>query len=593
MSSKRGTARLLTFGTTIVLAGQIVQLGCTSQLGDADHFGNADQLGDADPDQPGATGGGTSSLGSETGGQGSDGTVGPPPVDAPSPGFIRRMTHREYDNTIADLLHIDLELAPTFESDLTQEGFTNNAAAQNVSPTLAEQYVAGAEAVSEVATLNIDSLLSCDALEETACVQAFIDDFGARAWRRPLEEQEKTKAFELFAEMRAESDLDVSVRAVIEYFLIAPHFVYLIELIPADGETGAVHPLSSWELATRLSYFFLGSMPDPALFEAARAGELETAEGVATQARRLLTLPRARERIGLFYEEWLHLRHIDRLQRDPVMFPDFDLSTGPLMREQVKLFVQSIILDQDGSAIDLLTSSSSFLSPELAPLYGTAQAGPVGEFQPAELDPNQRAGLLTHTAVMASLGHYDQTNPVQRGKFVRTGLLCESIQPPPPDAVISIPEVEPGTSTRERFRIHLEDPTCRTCHLFMDPIGLGFEHYDALGQWREEETGLPIDASGEIVGTDVAGPFNGAIELAHQLAESDQTMECMTRTWLRFALGRSGTEADEGTIQAATQQWEDSGYVMKELLVALTRTNAFRQKRVLDPNTSSLNMEMP
>jgi hypothetical protein len=329
-------------------------------------------------------------------------------VDAPSPGFIRRMTHREYDNTIADLLHIDLELAPTFESDLAQEGFTNNAAAQNVSPTLAEQYVVGAEAVSEAATLNIDSLLSCDALEETACVQAFIDDFGARAWRRPLEEQEKTKAFELFATVRTESDLSVSVRAVIEYFLIAPHFIHLMEPIPADGAMGAAHPLNSWELATRLSYFLLGSMPDPALFEAARSGELETAEGVGAQARRLLTLPRARERIALFYEEWLRLRNIDRLQKDPVMFPDFDLSMGPLMREQVIRFVQSIILDQNGSAIDLLTSSSSFLSPELAPLYGTAQAGAVGEFQPAELDPSQRAVRLAgwqHAAPVAAGCH--------------------------------------------------------------------------------------------------------------------------------------------------------------------------------------------
>src|SRR5690606_12411751 len=115
----------------------------------------------------------------------------------------------------------------------------------------------------------------------------FIDDFGARAWRRPLDDQEKTKAFELFSKVRAESELDVSVRALIEYFLIAPHFVYLIEPIPADGQTGAVHPLTSWQLATRLSYYLLGSMPDEALFEAAAAGELDTADGVATQARRL------------------------------------------------------------------------------------------------------------------------------------------------------------------------------------------------------------------------------------------------------------------------------------------------------------------
>jgi hypothetical protein len=219
--------------------------------------------------------------------------------------------------------------------------------------------------------------------------------------------------------------------------------------------------------------------------------------------------------------------------------------------------------------------------------------GPAGAFQPAELDPSQRAGLLTHVAVMATLAHNNQTDPVHRGKFVRTGLLCESILPPPPGADISIPEVAPGTSTRERFRIHQEDPVCKKCHLYMDPIGLGFENYDAVGKWRVEDAGVPIDASGEIVGTDVEGPFNGAVQLANQLAESDQIMGCMTRTWLRFALGRSETEADEGAIQAASAQFESTGYVMKELLVALTRTNTFRQHRVLDPNASSLNKETP
>lgn len=590
MSTKGDTVRFWACRTTIVLAGQFIQLGCSG------------------PDQPGAPGDGTSGdeTGTTTGLTGTtdqgtgdptagDGSGGMPAVDAPSPGFVRRMTGREYDNTIADLLQLDLTLEATFESDLALEGFTNNAAAQNVSPTLAEQYVAAAESVSEAAVENIDELLSCEAalLDEAECVQAFIDDFGARAWRRPLDDQEKTKAFELFSKVRAESDLDVSVRALIEYFLIAPHFVYLIEPIPADGQTGAAHPLTSWQLATRLSYYLLGSMPDEALFEAAATGELDTADGVATQARRLLTLPRARTRIGLFYEEWLRLRNINRMQKDPVMFPNYDLNTAPQMLEQVKLFAQSVILDQDGTAKDLLTSSSSFLSPELAPLYGGSQAGAYGVFQPAELDPSQRAGLLTHVAVMASLAHNNQTDPVHRGKFIRNRLLCEDIKPPPPGVVLSIPEVEPGTSTRERFRIHQEDTLCRTCHEYMDPIGLGFENYDALGQWRTEDAGLPVDASGEIVGTDVEGSFNGAIDLANKLAASDQVMECMTQTWLRFALGRSETESDQGAIETASAEFKNSGYIMKELLVALTRTNTFRQQRVLDPNASSFNKEMP
>ncbi len=598
MPSKGDTARFWAFGTTMVVASQLAALGCA---GSEQSGVEGQETSSSGGQETGAMGGPTgstdtpeSSTGQETAGT----PDGVPAVDEPSPAYIRRLTHREYDNTIAHLFPaLGLKLEPTFEADLAQDGFTNNAAAQNVSPTLTEQYVVAAETVSEAVVKDLDGLLACDAalLEESACVQAFIDDFGSHAWRRPLEESEKTKAFKLFSDVRAEAELDIAVRALIEYFLIAPHFIYLLEPIPAGGQPGAVAPLTAWELATRLSYFLLGSMPDDALFAAAASGELATAEGVAAQARRLLALDAARERIGLFYEEWLRLRNIDRLKKDPVMFPDFDLSIGPLMRDQVKLFAQSIILDQNGSAKDLLTSSSTFLSPELAPYYGTSVAGEAGAFlqESVALDPSQRAGLLTHVAVLATLAHNNQTDPVHRGKFVRNGILCEDVLPPPPGVVISIPEVEPGTSTRERFRIHQENPVCRKCHEFMDPIGLGFENYDAVGQWRIEDAGQPIDASGEVVGTDVEGTFNGAVELANQLAESDQVMECMTRTWLRFALGRSETAGDEGAIQAAGAEFESSGYVMKELLVALTRTNTFRQHRVLDPNVSAFDKEMP
>jgi hypothetical protein len=194
---------------------------------------------------------------------------------------------------------------------------------------------------------------------------------------------------------------------------------------------------------------------------------------------------------------------------------------------------------------------------------------------------------------LAKLAHINQTDPVHRGKFVRTGLLCGAIPPPPTGLVINVPEVTPDTTTRERFRIHQEDPTCAACHVLMDPIGLGFERYDALGQWRDADNGLPIDSTGEVIGSDVAGAFDGAVQLSQKLAQSEEVMECMARTWLRFALGRSDLDADAGAIASAGSKFKESGFVMKELLVALTGTNTFRYQRVLDPTTSSLQPGMP
>jgi hypothetical protein len=309
----------------------------------------------------------------------------------------------------------------------------------------------------------------------------------------------------------------------------------------------------------------------------------------------LLLLPAARDRVGQFYTEWLRLRNIERMQKSTTMFPDYNLSVAPLMLEQVQLFTQAVILDDEGTARDLLTASYSFLNHDLAPYYDQTlpETTPEDVFERVDLDPTQRAGLLTHVAVLAKLAHNDQTDPVHRGKFVRTGLLCGHIDPPPPGAVTTVPLVEPGATTRERFSIHQESLACRHCHLYMDPIGLGFEHYDALGQWREEDNGLPVDATGEVVESDVAGPFDGAIELAHKLADSEQVMDCMARTWLRFAMGRSDLETDAGALASAGGKFKDSGYVMKALLIALTETNTFRYKRILDPTTSSLEQENP
>jgi hypothetical protein len=523
-----------------------------------------------------------------------DPTANSPPPDEPSASFVRRLTHVEYDNTIADLLGVDSQPSSSFEADLAQNGFTNNAAGQNVSPTLAEQYMLAAEALSEEATRDLPALLECDAVQqgEEVCARQFVRNFGAKAWRRPLTAEEEARMVDLFATARTDFEFEVSIQMVVRAFLLSPQFLYLLEPAPVDAAPGSVVALGPWEVATRLSYFLLGSMPDSVLADEAEAGRLDTPEAVAAQARRLLDLPRARERIGQFFIEWLRLRNLDRMQKDATLFPDYDLSWGGMMQEQVRLFVQSVILDEDGTAQDLLGAPYTFVNRQLAPLYGVpAPLG--GEFERVELDSTQRAGILTQVGVLANLAHGNQTDPVLRGKFVRTGLLCDAVPPPPADAIINVPEISPGATTRERFTQHQTDPNCAGCHTLMDPIGLGFEHYDALGQWRDMDNGLPVDATGEIIGTDVAGTFDGALELSDKLADSEQAMNCLARSWLRFALGRSDLDADAGAIAVAGERFEASGFRIKELLVALTETRAFRHQVVPDPNATSLARQAP
>jgi hypothetical protein len=559
------------FATTLVCCFTLCALGCQASAGQPTHN-----------DQ--SVGGSGSVGGAGTAGVGGGVVV---PQDAP-PAFapVRRLTHIEYDNTVADLLGDKSGPAANFTADVAQDGFTNNATALSVSPALAEQYVAASESLSKAATANLSGLLGCDpASGEQACVQKFIADFGKRAWRRPLTAEEQARLLAVVSSARADNNaVDVSVQMVVQVLLQAPQFIYLLE--PSSMAAGSIVPLDSWQVATRLSYFLLGSLPDAALFAEAEKGALTTADQVATQARRLLQLPRARDRIGLFFEEWMQLRNVDRMQKDPTLFPNYTLDLGPLMQQQVQLFATSVILDQGGTAADLLTAPYTYMAPGLAPLYGMPP-GQAGVFTRVELDPTKRAGLLTHVGILASLAKANQTDPVHRGKFVRERLLCQTVPPPPVNANIKPPVVTPGSTTRERFAQHRTDPTCNACHTLMDPIGLGFEHYDALGQWRDTDQNLPIDATGDVVGSDVAGPFNGAIELVQRLAQSQEVKDCLVQTWFRFAHGRSVTPADAGNLAILNAAFAGNGFKLAELMVAVTQTHAFRYSLSPDKNVSA------
>ncbi|HEY3668215.1 MAG TPA: DUF1592 domain-containing protein [Polyangiaceae bacterium] len=544
--------------------------------------------------QPSANAGANASGGGSATGSGGTTAAGgmavadtPPKVPAP----LRRLNQIEYDNTIADLLGDTSQPSKNFSADVAQDGFTNSAFAQTVSPAQVEQYMNAAETLSHTATGDLAKLLGCTpaAGAEAACITPFISSFGKRAWRRPLTPTEQARLLAVFTNARAKYALDVSVQLVLQAFLESPNFIYLLEAASPTGAAiakGTVVPLDGWEIASRLSYFLLGSMPDPVLLAAAERAELSTPEQVAAQARRLLTLPRARARIGLFFTEWLQLRNLDRATKDPVMFPDYKLELGAMMQTQVQMLTSSIILDQGGSATDLLTASYTFMTPELAPLYGVPAPAASG-FTRVELNPAQRSGILTQAGLMASLAKSNQTDPVHRGKFVRERLLCQSVPPPPVNANITPPVVTPNSTTRDRFAQHRVNASCNACHTLMDPLGLGFEHYDAIGRWRDQENGLPIDATGDATSSDIAGPFNGAVELAHKLAQSPAVKDCLVQSWFRFAQGRSATAADDGHIGFIAQQFAGNAFKMSELLVAVTQSQAFRYQVVPDPNASA------
>ncbi len=539
-----------------LIAPLALALGCTGLIDDPSASGGGSAV-DRRPDGPSACG---------------------PDLDPGPITPLRRLTRDEYDNTIRDLLGDDSQPARAFPADEDGGGFELGA---TVSPLQYELYMNAAEelalrAVSE----RLDSLLPCDpaTMGEDACAAELIDTLGMRAYRRPLTDGQRDRLFSVYTFGKTEG-FDNGIRLVISAMLQSPAFLYRVEAGSAlDAGDGSVVALDGYERASKLSYLLWSTMPDAALFDLAASGGLDTPDAVADQARRMLDDPRARGAVQRFMEQWLHLK-IQGVSKDPEIYPQFDDGMRDSMEASVLAFIDHVMWEQNGSLDELLTADYAFVDARLAPVFGVE--GVTGdELTRVPVDPTQRMGLLTHPALMAQLSLPNQSSPVERGAFIREQLFCQALPPPPEDLVVVPPDPNPSLSTRERFIAHREDPACAGCHQLMDPIGFGFENYDAIGAYRlQEENGQPVDARGELIQTDTDGPFEGALELGHRLAESEMVRRCVAQQWFRFTFGRNETEADQCMLDDVYAAFEGSGWDIREALIALTRTDAFLYRR--------------
>ncbi len=494
------------------------------------------------------------------------------------------MTRFEYNNTIRDLLGDDTQPALNFVPEEEAMGFDNQAVALGVTQILAEQYMVAAEQIATRAVDKLDTLLPCQPVagEERSCVEKFIVDFGRRAYRRPLDAGEVARLLAVFDWGFVATGLSQGIALVLQAMLQSPHFLYRVEFGMPDPVEEDVVLLSPHEIASRLSYMLWSSMPDAELFAAADEGRLGTAPEVEAQARRMLDDPRARQAVANFNAQWLGLSHLDNINKDEVAYPKYDEGLRPLWRAETLAFLEDVIFDGEGDVASIYTGTHSIMNAELATFYGISGGPATDAFERVELDPTRSAGILTHASVLAATGKPNQSSPVHRGKFVRERLLCQILPPPPNNVVVTAPDVSPGATTRERFSEHATNPACAGCHVKMDPIGFAFEHYDGIGLWRDTDQGLPIDDSGEMVDTrNIDGPFEGVVELGKKLAQSEEARQCVATQWFRYGYGRVEGEDDRCSMQSLQETFAARGFDVKELLVALTQTDAFRYRRAV------------
>ena len=570
------------------VAGLLVLGGCIGNIGDSDSDGSGTGSG------PG--------VGSES--------FSCDPEVAQSPSPMRRLSHRQYLNTVEDLvanvhgptgtatimtaLDVALSLLPADQSDdyrrFDQNGSQLHAEAHyEVAIRLGGELTASS---SRIDTLAGACATDGDANNDAACVHDFVASFGLAALRRPLTEQE----IAFYSADALDDVTSVSADSFAErvtVMVLAPGFLYQIEdELPDDGN--GVYPLSGFELASRLSYHFWDSMPDAELFAAAADGSLQTDAGYAAQVDRLVNDPRARVVIGSFFRQWLRLDDIPamdasvgNLSYDTLVgadVPSADLSDD-MAQEVVDLFAH-YVWDADGSLDDVLLSDLSFArTPELAAIYGVA---PYDGQTPPSLNPDERQGLLTRAAMVATGAV--KTRPVIKGVVIRRRVLCEDLPDPPAD-IGEPPELSPDMTTREHFEelTMQPDSSCLTCHSSINPLGFVTENYDPIGRFRteemlfaEDETLLgtkPVDTQATVwIGGEEALVADG-IELSELVASSDKADQCLTRHYYRFTHGRTEDLSADGCALQVIHQALDGAGSLKGMLASIALDPSFKSRR--------------
>ena len=411
---------------------------------------------------------------------------------------------------------------------------------------------------------------------ERACAAEIVSRLARRAYRRPVTAADVDTLLGFFDSGRdSGGGFDAGVQLALERMLVDPDFLLRMERDPAGAAPGAPYRLSDVAIASRLSFFLWGSIPDDALLDAAEAGRLSDAAVLDAQVRRMLADPRARSLVDDFAMQWLHLRNLEDVKGDPVPFPDFDDNLVEAFRHETTLFLASTVRE-DRSVLDLLDADYTFVNERLARHYGIP--GVYGSrFRRVELpDLTQRGGLLGHGGLLALTSYPTRTSPVLRGKWLLDTILGAP-PPSPPADVPALPERgDEGrtTTVRERLERHRQSPACATCHASIDPPGFALEQFDGLGAWRTaDEFGNPIDATATMPDGRTVTGMAGLRALL--LEQPEQFARTVTAKLLSYAVGRGLEHTDWPTVRAVAREAAADDYRWSALIAGIVRSPAF------------------
>lgn len=509
----------------------------------------------------------------------------------------RRLSRAEYNNSIRDLIGLDLRPADRFPSDGSGgEGFDNNGDALFTSAIHVEKYLDAAEFVlktvlnpsaADVKRFSSAALAAARArlliaapepmLPPYEAARFIVARFAERAFRRPVEDREVERLLTVFDRAQKRGDaFETALKLPLKAVLISPHFLFLIEPEP---EKDGVYELPDYPLASRLSYFLWASMPDDELLRLAAQGKLHEDGILREQVRRMLRDPRSHGLAESFTAQWLGLGALgDTVRPDPQRFPEFDAALADAMRQEPIWFFDNLIHERR-SLLELLDADYTFANERLARHYGIA-AVRGSAMRRVPLANKNRGGVLGMAGVLTVTSFPLRTSPVLRGKWVLEDLLGARVPPPPPNAG-TLPKDDrdtKGLSFRKQLELHRSKAECASCHQRMDPLGFGLENFDPIGRFRSEQAGQPIDAFGELPSGE---KFNGPRELRNVLLQKKSDfLRNLARKLLGYALGRQLYRFDQCVVDDALKALEADGYKAPTLIERIALSYPFRHRYV-------------
>jgi hypothetical protein len=387
---------------------------------------------------------------------------------------------------------------------------------------------------------------------------------------------------QFYADGRKGKDFEAGIRAALQTLLASPHFLFRLEEVPSGVRPGQNYRVTDVDLASRLSYFIWGTVPDAELQKVAANGTLHTPLVLEKQVRRMLADPRGEAMSTRFASQWLRLQDVEKIHPDALLFPSFDNELAESYKRETELLFDSIVRE-DRNVLDLFTADYTFVNERIAKVYGIPNI--TGQnFRRVTLADENRRGILGHGSILMLTSVADRTSPVQRGKWIMEALLGSPPPPAPQDpAPPPLEETKSATaggktlSTRERMEEHRKNPQCTSCHKVIDPLGLALENFDVVGAWRIKDNGVLVDTAATLYD---GSPLNGPASLRKALVDHSETViRNFTENLLSYAIGRRVEYYDQPGIRAIVRKASQNGNRFSSFVLGIVNSAAFQMAR--------------